>query len=137
MSALDARLKIVSWTSQIFSLGVTSAVRRQIGKECWDYAPETMAIWILDDVDSFSEDSSCKTYPTDSPSLGWEMRYEMEILGFKDCSSLVELHQNSMISCVRHDADARAFATFAYMIGCVIVICLLMIFCSSCCFCYR
>ena len=109
-------LNPVSYSSLITTFGVTPAIRRNIGKDCWDYSPETVSMWILRKFDGFDKEAICHTYPTNSPSLGWEMRYEMEVTGFNDCSSLVTLHENSIGECVRHLADARAFATFCYMI---------------------
>lgn len=138
--SMDAELKPVSYSSLIFTLGVTPAVRRQIGKECWDHSPETVATWILRSFDSFDLEAACHTFPTNSPSLGWDMRYDMKVFGFSDCSSLVELHQNSLAECVRHKADARAFATLGYMIVvfCGILLFLFLCFaaCSCCCDCW-
>ncbi len=136
MVTLDASLEPVSYTSLIFTAGATPAVRRQVGDECWDNVPYVVATWIIRNYENFDPQAMCRTYPTNSPSLGWEMRYEMTVYGFKDCSSLVDLHQNALGRCVRYMADARAFATFAYIIGLLIVLVLCIMSCMCCCECF-
>ena len=136
MVTLGASLEPVSYTSLIFTAGVTPAVRRKIGDECWDYVPKVVATWIIRNRENFDPQAMCHTYPTNSPSLGWEMRYEMTVYGFNDCSSLVELHQNALGRCVRNMADARAFATFAYMLGLLIGVVICILGCMCCCECF-
>ena len=136
MVTLDASLEPVSYTSLIFTAGVTPAVRRQIGDECWDNVPKVVATWIIRNHENFDPQAMCRTYPTNSPSLGWEMRYEMAVYGFNDCASLVDLHQNALGRCVRYMADARAFATFAYMLGLIIALVLFIMALAYCCECY-
>lgn len=114
---IEADLQIVSYMSIIFTLGVTPAVRHPIGDECWDYVPEKIAQDIIDRTEHFNVDSVCSSHPLSSPSLGWEMRYVGETRGYSDCASLVVLHDDYLVSCVRLHADARALATFAYMIS--------------------
>lgn len=134
---LDADLRTVSYMSQIFTLGVTPAVRYPIGKDCWHYVPENIAVAIAQDENYFDSDSVCDSHPLSSPSLGWEMRYVMETKGYVDCASLVVLHDDYLVSCVRHHADARALATFGYMlavaIGIFVVVCLPLCCLCGCC----
>jgi hypothetical protein len=129
---MDADLKFVSYMSLIFTFGVTPAVRHPIGKECWDYVSENVAVAIIETGHHFNNDSVCHSHPKNSPSLGWEMRYVMETTGYDDCASLVVLHEDFLISCVRHDTDARALATFAY--GIAMCIGLLVVCVLPCCF---
>lgn len=114
---IDANLRIVSYMSMIFTVGVTPAVRYQIGKECWDYVPENVAVAVIESKDDFEIDAVCDSHPRSSPSLGWEMRYVMESIGYSDCASLVVLQEDYLASCVRLHADARALATFGYMLA--------------------
>lgn len=132
---VDANLRTVSYMSQIFTLGVTPAVRYPIGEDCWHYVPENVAVAIVQNKEYFDGDSVCDSHPRNSPSLGWEMRYVMETKGYMDCASLVVLHEDYLASCARHHADARALATSGYMlivaIGIVLVVCLpCSIFCN-------
>ena len=133
----QAKLRIVSYMSMIFTVGVTPAVRYPIGTECWDYVPENIAISIIENMDFFETESVCDSHPSNSPSLGWEMRYVMESTGFYDCASLIVLHEDYLVSCVRLHADARALATFAYMLAVyvgIFCICCLPIWClCGCC----
>ena len=128
---LNADLRTVSYMSQIFTLGVTPAVRYQIGEDCWHYVPENIAVAIVQNGDLFHADSVCDSHPRNSPSLGWEMRYVMETKGYTDCASLVVLHDDYLVSCVRHHADARALATFGYML--IIAIGFILVVCLPCC----
>lgn len=128
---MDADLRTVSYMSQIFTLGVTPAVRYPIGEDCWHYVPENIAVAIVQNVQNFEKDSVCDSHPGNSPSLGWEMRYVMETKGYADCASLVVLHEDYLVSCVRHHADARALATFGYML--IIVIGFILVVCLPCC----
>ena len=45
------------------------------------------------------------------------MRYAMESKGYGDCASLIVIHEDFLKSCTRLNADARALATFAYMLS--------------------
>ena len=130
---MDADLRTVSYMSQIFTLGVTLAVRYQIGEDCWHYIPENVAVAIVQNSEYFNDDSVCDSHPYNSPSLGWEMRYVMETKGYADCASLVVLHDDYLVSCVRYFADARALATLAYML--IIAIGIFLVVCLPCCFC--
>lgn len=114
---IDTDLRTVSYMSQIFTLGVTLAVRYPIGKKCWDYVPENVAIAIIESTDFYETDSVCDSHPRNSPSLGWEMRYVMDSSGYSDCASMIVLHEDYLASCVRLHADARALATFGYMLA--------------------
>lgn len=124
----QADLRTVSYISQIFTLGVTPAVRYQIDGDCWHHVPENIAVAIVQNGDYFDGDSICVSHPRNSPSLGWEMRYAMETKGYEDCASVVILHDDYLASCTRQYADARALVTLAYMlivaIGIVLVACL-------------
>ncbi|CAM9205664.1 unnamed protein product [Pylaiella littoralis] len=115
--SIDASLEIVSYMSLIFTAGVTPAVRYQIGNECWDFVPENVAVAIISNNDGFAADAFCDSHPTNSPSLGWEMRYDIKTNGYKDCASLVVLHEDYLVACTRLHADARGLATFGYMIA--------------------
>lgn len=129
---MEAELRTVSYMSQIFTLGVTPAVRYQIGEDCWHYVPENIAVAIVQNAgDYFDVDSICDSHPYNSPSLGWEMRYVMETKGYTDCASLVVLHDDYLVSCVRHHADARALATLGYML--IIAIGFILVVCLPCC----
>ena len=112
---LRADLTTVSYMSQIFTLGVTPAVRYPIGEDCWHDTPKNIAAAIVRNGDYFDDDSVCDSHPRNSPSLGWEMRFAMETKGYRDCASLVVLHDDYLASCARKHADARAFATLMYM----------------------
>ena len=127
---IDADLRTVSYMSMIFTVGVTPAVRYPIGDECWHYVPENIAAAIVQSGEYFDADSVCHSHPLSSPSLGWEMRYVAETRGYKDCASLVVLHEDYLVSCVRLHADARALATFAYMLA--IAICMFIVVCLPC-----
>jgi len=127
---IDADLRTVSYMSMIFTLGVTPAVRYPIGDECWHYVPEDIAAAIIKSGEYFDADSVCHAHPLNSPSLGWEMRYVAEMRGYKDCASLVVLHEDFLISCTRLHADARALATFAYML--IIAIGMFCVLCLPC-----
>lgn len=131
--SMETELKPVSYSSLVFTAGVVYAVRRKIGKECWDYVPEDVATWILTNEQNFDVDAECKTYPINSPSLGWDARYEMETLGYNDCSALVDLHENSLIRCGRYKADERGFATFGYMIAILIGLIVFFLVCTGAC----
>lgn len=124
--SIDASLEIVSYLSLIFTAGVTPAVRYQIGTECWDYVPEDVAVAIISNNDGFAVDVFCDSHPRNSPSLGWEMRYDMKTNGYKDCASLVVFHEDYLVACTRLHADARALATFGYMIGVLVAVVLLI-----------
>ena len=124
---IDAKLRIVSYMSMIFTLGVTPAVRYPIGNECWDYVPENVAVSIIESRDFYETDAVCDSHPRNSPSLGWEMRYVMETTGYDDCASLVVLHEDYLISCTRLHADARSLATSAYFLALVIGIILMCV----------
>ena len=128
---IDAKLRIVSYMSMIFTLGVTPAVRHPIGKECWNYVPENIAVSIIESTDFLEIEAFCDSHPRNSPSLGWEMRYVMESSGYSDCASLIVLHEDYLASCVRLHADARALATFAYMLA--IAIGIIFVCCVPCC----
>lgn len=123
-----ADLRTVSYISQIFTLGVTPAVRYKIGGDCWHHTPENIAAAIVRNGDYFDGDSVCVSRPRNSPSLGWEMRYTMETIGYRDCASLLLLHDDHLASCIRQYADARALATLGYMVivafGFVLVVCI-------------
>lgn len=123
---IGANLKTVSYMSMIFTLGVTPAVRHPIGDECWDYVPENVAVSIIGNLANFDQESVCDSHPSNSPSIGWEMRYTMETRGYNDCASLVVLHDDYLVSCVRLHADARSLATSAYFLAIAIG---LMLFC--------
>jgi len=127
---MDASLEIVSYMSLIFTVGVTPAVRSQIGNECWEYVPEKVAIAIVENEEFFESSVVCSSHPYNSPSLGWEMRYVMESKGYDDCASLIILHEDFLVSCTRLHADARALATFAYMFA--ILIGLIVCCCFPC-----
>lgn len=114
---IDAKLKIVSYMSLIFTAGVTPAVRYPIGTECWNYVPENVGVAVIENRDFFEAEAVCDSHPRSSPSLGWEMRYVMESKGYSDCASVIVLHEDYLASCVRLHADARALATFAYMLA--------------------
>lgn len=114
---IDADFKIVSYMSTIFTMGVTHAVRKPIGKECWDYVPENVAKSIISNVEYFAKDIVCDSHPFNSPSLGWEARYTTETKGYNDCASIVILNNDYLASCVRLHADGRALATFAYFLA--------------------
>ena len=129
---IDAKLKIVSYMSMIFTLGVTPAVRYPIGTECWDYVPENVAVAVIESRDFYEIDSVCDSHPINSPSLGWEMRYVMETSGYSDCASLIVLHDDYLASCVRLHADARAFGTFGYML--IVAIGIACVCCMPCFF---
>lgn len=131
---IDADLRTVSYMSQIFTVGVTPAVRYQIGDDCWHAVPERVAKAIVHNGDYFDDDSVCDSHPRNSPSLGWEMRYVMETKGYSECASVVVLHEDYLVSCVRHHADARALATFAYMLAIAIglVLCCCLPLCFLC-----
>lgn len=124
---INADLRIVSYMSIIFTLGVTPAVRFPIGDECWNYVPEKIAVSILQSTEYFDADAICHVHPVDSPSLGWEMRYVGDTKGYADCASLAVLHQDNLVSCTRLHADSRALATFSYMLsvffGAIIILC--------------
>lgn len=96
--------------------------------------PENVAIAIVQNGEYFDASSVCDSHPYSSPSLGWEMRYVMETRGYRDCASLVVLHNDYLLSCMRLHADARAFATFGYMLGIAIglfvILCIPYILCG-------
>lgn len=139
---LTASLNPVSYLSLIFTAGVTPAVRYPIGRnDCWDYVPERVAASLvaeirgtgggLVDVDAF-----CESHPGNSPSLGWEMRYVLKARGYASCASLIVVHDNYLASCTKLHADARALATFAYMISVALgmfVVCFMPCVCISGC----
>lgn len=127
---MEADLRTVSYLSQIFTLGVTPAVRYQIGDECWHYVPENVAIAIVQNEEQFDTHSVCDSHPYSSPSLGWEMRYVMETRGYRDCASLVVLHEDYLVSCARLHADGRALATLAYML--IVVLGMFVFLCLPC-----
>lgn len=133
---LDARLETVSYTSLIFTFGVVHAVRLPIGIDCWSSVPEQVALSLVNDPESFSEDAVCRSHPTNSPSLGWETRFEMDSTGYAKCSDIIDIHEDHLRGCVRFHADRRAFATFGYMMGILAGFVVLAVVCVFFCGCF-
>ncbi len=60
---IDADLRTVSYMSQIFTFGVTPAVRYRIGEDCWNFVPENVAIAIIQNEIQFDPESVCASHP--------------------------------------------------------------------------
>lgn len=123
--------KIVSYTQLILTLGVSIAVRRPIGRDCWDFSPENVAMSVIESG-KFNSRAHCRTTTYNSGSMMWEVAHYMNVFGYEDCEDIVILHNNYHQGCEMHDKDARTWATIAYFLG--ILIGLLGCFaCVSCC----
>ena len=65
---VPADLTTVSYMSQIFTLGVTPAVRYQLGEDCWHDTPKNIAAAIVRNGDYFDD---CLQFSSGELSVSW------------------------------------------------------------------